>query len=89
MWIETVRSLGFPIASTFALSFVVYLIAKFFAERIYIPLQDKHFRLVEKLEISLEKTAANNEKIVTCLDHIERRFEELESRIILIEQKVS
>jgi hypothetical protein len=89
MWIETIKSLGFPISSTFALSAVVYLIARFFADKIYIPLQEKHFKLVEKLEANLDRTAANNEKIVSLLDHIERRFEELESRIITIEQKVS
>lgn len=53
-WLTITQQLGFPVAATFALAWVLLRITVFFGDKIYLPLQEKHFLLVAKLENSLD-----------------------------------
>jgi peptidoglycan hydrolase CwlO-like protein len=53
-WPEIFQQLGFPVAATVCLGYVLMKVTIFFGEKIYIPLQDKHYALVAKLESSLD-----------------------------------
>lgn len=52
--VTIIQQLGFPIAATVALAYCILKITIFFGEKIYLPLQEKHFVLVNKLESSLD-----------------------------------
>lgn len=88
-WQSLIHNTAFPIVATVALAFVVYKIANTFFTDVYVPMQMKHNHLVEKLEMSLDKTNENIEKVAEMIDKVLDKLKEHEDRISRIEQRVS
>jgi hypothetical protein len=88
-WMHLIQNVAFPVVSTVALAVVVYKIANIFYQEVYRPQQQKHFELVAKLEISLDKLVQSQDRLVLMIDKVMDKLDEHESRISRIEQKVT
>lgn len=84
-WMIIVQQLGFPIAATFALAYCVYAIATFFAEKIYMPMQNKHFKLVDKLESSLDTINNCQLDLVSNMGRLVQSITTLEHKVTKID----
>lgn len=94
-WIQVFQQLGFPVAATLCLGFVLMKVTIFFGEKIYLPLQEKHFSLVRKLESSLDTVnnaqmdlVLNQKQIVVLIEKLTNKIDELENRLDKAEVKV-
>ena len=94
-WIQVFQQLGFPVAATISLGYVLMKVTIFFAEKIYIPLQEKHFSLVQKLESSLDNLntaqidlVQSQRKILELIQVLSNNLKDLEIRLNSVETKV-
>jgi hypothetical protein len=94
-WIQVFQQLGFPVAATISLGYVLMKVTIFFGERIYIPLQEKHFSLVQKLESSLDTVntaqidlVQSQRKILELIQLLSNNLKDLENRLNSVETKV-
>lgn len=94
-WVSLFQQLGFPVAATLCLGFVLMKVTIFFGEKIYLPLQEKHFSLVKKLESSLDTVnnaqmdlVLNQKQIVLLIEKLTNKINELENRLDKAEVKV-
>lgn len=94
-WVSIFQQLGFPVAATLCLGYVLMRVTIFFGEKIYLPLQEKHFELVKKLELSLDiinaaqkDLVASQKNIVDLISKLSNTVDELENRIKSVEVKV-
>lgn len=94
-WIQVFQQLGFPVAATISLGYVLMKVTIFFGERIYIPLQEKHFSLVQKLESSLDTVntaqidlVQSQRKILELIQVLSNNLKDLEIRLNSVETKV-
>ena len=56
-----------------------------FFEQVYKPTQEKHMRLVDKLEISLDKLVESQDKLIELIDKCMDKLHDHEQRISKIE----
>lgn len=83
-WSQIFQQLGFPVAATLCLGYVLMKVTIFFGEKIYIPLQEKHYSLVSKLESSLDTInkcqmdlVANMAKLVVSFGDMQNKISNL------------
>ena len=88
-WITVFQQLGFPVAATISLGYCILKITIFFGEKIYLPLQDKHFLLVNKLETSLDTVntaqlalVQNMNKLVTSINQLETKMSAVSENLL-------
>ena len=87
-WQSLIQNTAFPIVSTVALAYVVYRIANIFYTEIYAPQQKKHYELIEKLEVSLDRICETQDRITLLIDKVLDKLNEHERRISKIEEKI-
>lgn len=79
-WQALIQGVGFPIAATCALAFVVYRIGTYFVERVYEPTQQRHDKLVAKLESSLDSMQNAQFDLVQQLTRLVTSVASIEAR---------
>jgi hypothetical protein len=84
-WQNLIQNVAFPIVATCALAYVVYKIATIFFEQVYKPTQEKHMKLVDKLEVSLDKLVESQDKLILLIDKVMDKLHDHEQRISKIE----
>lgn len=87
-WLTVVQQLGFPIAATCALAYAVLKITIFFGEKIYLPLQEKHFTLVYKLESSLDTVNNAQLDLVNNMNKLVVSITQLESKMSAVSENL-
>lgn len=80
-WITVIQQLGFPVAATIALAWCILKITIFFGEKIYIPLQEKHFTLVNKLESSLDTVNNSQLDLVNAMNKLLNSIIKMEDKV--------
>jgi len=86
-WQNLIQNVAFPVVSCVALAYVVYKIATIFFEQVYKPTQEKHMKLVDKLEISLDKLVESQDKLIQLIDKCMDKLHDHEQRINKIEAR--
>lgn len=70
-----------------AMGYTVFKGLQWFAERVYLPQQDRSFRFMDKLETHLDKMSENQTKLVGDLQRLGDAVDSLESRMAQWEKK--
>lgn len=84
-WMHLLQNVAFPVVSCVALAFVVYKIANAFFTSVYLPTQQKHMQLVDKLEQSLDKLVESQDRLIELIDKVMDKLKDHEQRISKIE----
>lgn len=79
-WQSLIQGVGFPIAATCALAFVVYKIGTYFVEKVYEPTQARHDKLVTKLESTLDSMQNAQFDLVQQLTRLVTSVASIEAR---------
>lgn len=86
-WIQLAREFGVPSMFAVAMGYTVLRGLQWFAERVYLPQQDRTFRFMDKLETHLDKMAENQNALVADLRRLGETVDALEARMAMWERK--
>jgi hypothetical protein len=84
---QFVREFGVPTVFAVAMGYTVLRGLQWFAERVYLPQQERTFRFMDRLEIHLDKMSENQSKLVGDLQRLGDAVDSLESRMAQWERK--
>lgn len=87
--VQMVREFGVPTMFAVAMGYTVLRGLQWFAERVYLPQQDRSFRFMDKLETHLDKMSENQTKLVVDLQRLGDAVDSLESRMAQWEKRES
>jgi hypothetical protein len=85
--VQMIREFGVPTMFAVAMGYTVLRGLQWFAERVYLPQQDRSFRFMDKLEAHLDKMSENQTKLVGDLQRLGDAVDSLESRMAQWEKK--
>jgi len=85
--VQMIREFGVPTMFAVAMGYTVLRGLQWFAERVYLPQQDRSFRFMDKLETHLDKMSENQTKLVGDLQRLGDAVDSLESRMAQWEKK--
>jgi hypothetical protein len=86
-YVQLVREFGVPSMFAVAMGYTVLRGLQWFAERVYLPQQDRTFRFMDRLEIHLDRMSESQSKLVTDLQRLGDAVDSLESRMAQWEKK--
>ena len=84
---QFVREFGVPTVFAVAMGYTVLRGLQWFAERVYLPQQERTFRFMDRLEIHLDRMSESQSKLVTDLQRLGDAVDSLESRMAQWERK--
>jgi hypothetical protein len=84
---QFVREFGVPTVFAVAMGYTVLRGLQWFAERVYLPQQERTFRFMDRLEIHLDRMSESQSKLVTDLQRLGDAVNSLESRMAQWERK--
>lgn len=79
--VQFVREFGVPTVFAIAMGYTVLRGLQWFAERVYLPQQDRTFRFMDRLEIHLDRMSESQNKLVGDLQRLGDAVDSLESRM--------
>lgn len=85
--VQLIREFGVPTMFAVAMGYTVLCGLKWFAERVYLPQQDRSFRFMDKLETHLDRMAENQNALVSDLRRLGDTVDALETRMAAWETK--
>lgn len=85
--VQMIREFGVPTMFAVAMGYTVLRGLQWFAERVYLPQQDRSFRFMDKLETHLDKMSENQTKLVSDLQRLGDAVDSLEARMAQWEKK--
>lgn len=85
--VQMIREFGVPTMFAVAMGYTVLRGLQWFAERVYLPQQDRSFRFMDKLEAHLDKMSENQTKLVGDLQRLGDAVDSLEARMAQWEKK--
>jgi len=85
--VQMIREFGVPTMFAVAMGYTVLRGLQWFAERVYLPQQDRSFRFMDKLETHLDKMSENQTKLVGDLQRLGDAVDSLEARMAQWEKK--
>ena len=85
--VQFVREFGVPTVFAVAMGYTVLRGLQWFAERVYLPQQERTFRFMDRLEIHLDRMSENQSKLVGDLQRLGDAVDSLESRMAQWERK--
>ena len=86
-YVQLIREFGVPSMFAVAMGYTVLRGLQWFAERVYLPQQDRTFRFMDRLEAHLDKMSENQTMLVNDLRRLGDAVDSLESRMAQWERK--
>ena len=86
-WVQMIREFGVPTMFAVAMGYTVLRGLQWFAERVYLPQQDRTFKFMDKLETHLDRMAQNQNTLVADLRRLGETVDALENRMAQWEKK--
>lgn len=85
--IQLIREFGVPTMFAVAMGYTVFKGLQWFAERVYLPQQERSFRFMDRLETHLDRMAQNQNTLVNDLRRLGDAVDSLESRMAAWEKR--
>lgn len=79
--VQLIREFGVPTMFAVAMGYTVLRGLQWFAERVYLPQQDRTFKFMDRLETHLDRMAQNQNTLVGDLRRLGDTVDALESRM--------
>lgn len=85
--VQFIREFGVPTVFAIAMGYTVLRGLQWFAERVYLPQQERTFKFMDKLEFHLDRMAENQNSLVADLRRLGETVDALENRMAQWEKK--